>query len=283
MTRILVIGKSGQVARALAKTMPEGLNARFASRKTVDLAKPATIALAIDQFEPEAVIIAAAYTAVDAAETDSVTAWQVNSFAPGEIGRIGASRGFPVIHISTDYVFDGRGDMPFAETDACGPINVYGASKLAGELALANSGAQSVILRTSWVYDDCGQNFLTTMRKLRDRPSLDIVADQFGRPTHADEIARSIWKILPTIRTTDLAGVFHLTGGGPFTTWHEFAAHIFGGNGPQLNPVSTDQFPRPARRPANSRLNTEKLQSQLSISMADWRETLAKIIYRLER
>lgn len=282
MTAVLVFGRTGQVARALARLAPDNFQVQFLDRRLADLTDAAALRALISTAKPDAIVLAAAYTAVDQAETDSQTAWRVNAIAPSVIGAMAAELDCPVVHLSTDYVFDGLGDLPFVETDHCGPINVYGASKLAGEIALAGTGVRHVIFRTSWVYDGQGQNFLRTMLALRDRVSLDIVADQFGRPTHADQIARTIWQTLPQLLDGYSGGLFHLTGNGPYTTWHGFASQIFGTKGPELFAVTTDKFPRPARRPRNSRLDLTKIEQDLNVVTNDWREELARCMQGMD-
>ena len=285
--RIVVTGVSGQVGAALV--------ARFhkedvipANRSLIDLAQPNNIAAVLQQLHPAIVINAAAYTAVDQAETELELARVVNSVAPGVIARWASARGVPLIHFSTDYVFDGHGQAPWNEDDATGPLSVYGRTKLDGEDAVRAAGGISLIVRTSWVYAATGKNFLRTIARLaREREQLRIVADQIGAPTSAALIADCVQKMLNRDlesfcdRCALSNGIVHLTAFGE-TSWHGFACAIVGGlrkRGVNLTvgevvPIKTEDYPTPAKRPLNSRLDLTRLRQVFKITPARWFDAL---------
>ena len=281
---ILVTGGSGQLATALAG----GPGVVVVGRPAFDFDRPETIEAAFRAAGPRVVVNAAAYTAVDAAESDAEAAYRANRDGPGTLARLCAEAGIPLIHVSTDYVFDGTKPTPYLETDPVAPQGVYGASKLAGEDAVLRAGGQAIILRTAWVYAATGKNFVRTMLtvgKTRDR--LTVVADQHGCPTTATDLADAIRGIIGRLDRTgwqpDYQGVFHAAGSGE-TTWHGLAVATFaeaarhGARVPEVVPIATADWPTPARRPANSRLDCGKLQKTFGVAMPHWRDSLARTI-----
>jgi len=277
---LLVFGQSGQVARELALLVPEAV---FLSRAQADLARPADCAAAIGAHRPRAVINAAAWTAVDAAETAEAEATVVNADAPGAMAREAARLGIPFLTISTDYVFDGSGAQPWTPDAPPAPINAYGRSKLAGERAVQQAGGQGAILRTSWVFSAAGANFLTTMLRLSEtRNSLNVVADQIGGPTPASAIARAALKITDAMAQGHPGGIWHIAG-RPDVSWADFARWIFhcAGRDVTVNPIATSDWPTPARRPANSRLDCTTLARDFALGRPDWKAEVRAITRRI--
>lgn len=275
---ILVFGKTGQVARELAALAPDAL---CLGRDRADLTDPAACAAAITAQRPAAVINAAAWTAVDRAETEEEAATAVNGAAPGAMAQACAAAGIPFVHISTDYVFDGQGTAPFAPDHPTAPLSAYGRSKLAGERAVRAAGGPHVILRTSWVFSAHGSNFVRTMLRLgAERPVLRVVADQTGGPTPAAAIAAACLTIADRLRTQPgLSGTHHFAG-APDTTWAGFARAIMAAAGlpAQVEDIATADWPTPARRPANSRLDCSTLEQAFGIARPDWRTHLAAVL-----
>ncbi len=282
MKGLLVFGRSGQVATELARLAPE---ARFLGRDRADLADPAACAAAIRTSGCGAVLNAAAHTAVDRAESEPDLARAVNADAPAAMARAAAELGLPFLHISTDYVFDGSGERPWVETDPTGPLGVYGASKLAGEQGIAAAGGQWAVLRTSWVFSAHGANFVKTMLRLgAEREELRVVADQQGGPTPAADIAAACLAMLGAMRgDASRGGIYHFAG-SPDTNWAGFAREIMAqaGLSCRVSDISTTDYPTPARRPANSRLNCAAIQRDFGISRPDWRAGLAKVLQELK-
>jgi dTDP-4-dehydrorhamnose reductase len=282
--RILVTGREGQVARSLA-ALAIGHELVFAARPEFDLADFASIEASIDRIRPDLVISAAAYTAVDRAEDEPELALRLNGAAPGVLARSAARIGAPVIHLSTDYVFDGTGEAPWRETDPVAPINAYGRSKATGEEAVEQSGADYAILRTAWVYSPWGGNFVRTMLRLAgERDSLRVVADQTGNPTSAADIARGIAAVIAQWQAGPRAtGIFHLAGTGE-TSWAGFAEAIFaesaacGGPGAEVVPIPSSEYPTKAKRPANSRLDCGRFVGTFGWRPRPWREALAPVV-----
>ncbi|NBZ89057.1 dTDP-4-dehydrorhamnose reductase [Stagnihabitans tardus] len=273
--RLLVFGQTGQVARELQRLAPE---ARFLSRAEADLSDPQACAAAIR--DCDAVINAAAWTAVDKAETEEDTATVINGASPGAMARACAAQGLPFLHISTDYVFDGQGTEPFQTTDPVAPLNAYGRSKLAGEQAVLESGANALILRTSWVVSAHGANFVKTMLRLgRERESLNVVADQVGGPTPAAAIAEALLTAARAMAQGAKGGVHHFAG-SPDTSWADFAREIMAQAGLpcQINDIPSSAYPTPARRPSNSRLDCSAFTAAFGIPRPDWRAHLTQII-----
>lgn len=289
MTRILVTGRDGQVARSLAERVAAH-ELVFAARPALDLTDFASIDRTIRDARPELVISAAAYTAVDKAETEPKLAMRVNGEAPGVIARAAAAVGAPIIHLSTDYVFDGSLDRPWREGDPVAPLGVYGASKLAGEEAVRGSGAAFAIVRTAWVYSPFGTNFVKTMLRLAEsREMLNVVDDQVGCPTSALDIADALVTIADAWRQDPDRGanaVYHLSGSGE-TDWADFARAIFaksavhGGPTAQVNGIPTSGYPTRAVRPANSRLDCTRFAETFGYRAPEWRASLAPVVKRL--
>lgn len=279
--KLLVFGQSGQVARELARAAPEAV---FLGRDQADLSDPAACAAAIRAHRPEAVINAAAWTAVDRAETEEEAATVVNGHAPGAMARACADLGAPLVQISTDYVFDGAGTLPFRPGDPTAPLGAYGRSKLAGEIAVRASGARHVILRTSWVFSAHGANFVKTMLRLgADHPALRVVADQIGGPTPADAIAAACLTLSRGLRDGATGGTHHFSG-APETSWAGFARETFSqaGLATTVEDIPTAAYPTPAQRPLNSRLDCAALTAEFGIIQPDWRAALARVIAELK-
>ena len=291
-TRYVVTGVTGQVARALLERAPAEAELEICAigRPDLDLARIETIEPALRAARPDVILSCAAYTAVDQAEDEEQTAFRINAEAVGEIGRVAKDLGVPVIHLSTDYVFDGEKATPYREDDAVNALGAYGRSKLEGERRLRDSGADHVILRTAWVYSPFGKNFLKTMLTLAEtRDMISVVGDQIGNPTSALDIADAMIKVgedLLSSPASNLRGVFHLTGTGS-ASWAEFASEIFaqsskeGGPTAAVRPISTADYPTKARRPKNSRLDCGKLLAFHTIAMPDWQDSVAVTLKRL--
>ena len=229
--KLLVFGQSGQVARELARRLPADMTATFLGRDRSDLSDPAACGAAIAAHQADAVINAAAWTAVDKAESEEAAALVINGDAPGAMARACVAKGMPFLHISTDYVFDGKGTAPFTPADPVAPQNAYGRSKLAGEIAVRDSGARHVILRTSWVVSAHGANFVKTMLRLgAERDSLNVVADQIGAPTPAAAIAQALLTAARALQDGAAGGTYHFAG-APDTSWADFARAIMAGAG----------------------------------------------------
>jgi len=283
--RILVAGKSGQLARALAHLAPARMDIAFHGRDTLDLSVPGAAARLIAETRPDLVINTAAWTAVDLAETERDAAWRLNAEAPGEIARACASAGAALIHISTDYVYDGTKTGPYLETDATAPINAYGATKLAGEQAALAGNPRTAVLRTSWVYAPWGKNFVLTMLVLaQTRPRLRVVDDQHGTPTSALDLAGACLAIAPHLAGAAAGepvwGHYHYAGRGA-CTWADLAAESFALAGPplpEIERIGTDDYPTPARRPANSVLDCRKFEATFGIATIPWRDALARVV-----
>ncbi len=290
--RFLVTGLTGQVAAALVETTTarDDVELLRVGRPELDLADTAKIAPVLEALRPDVILSVAAYTAVDAAESDEATALVVNGDAPGEIGRAAARRGVPVVHLSTDYVFDGEKLSPYVETDPTGPVGAYGRSKLAGERALAAATGSHAILRTAWVHSPFGKNFVKTMLRLAEaRDRIGVVADQIGNPTSALDIADGMLAVATNLlASTDptLRGVFHMTSAGE-ATWADFAEEIFrvsaslGGPAAAVDRIATSAYPTPARRPKNSRLDCGLLERTHGVRLPDWRASTEAVVRRL--
>lgn len=275
--KLLVFGKTGQVARELARIAPE---ATFLGRDQADLMNPAACAAAITASNPDAVINAAAFTAVDRAETEEAAATLVNGAAPTAMARAAAARGLPFLHISTDYVFDGQGSRPFPPAHPTAPLNAYGRSKLAGERGIRAAGGIHLILRTSWVFSAHGANFVKTMLRLgRGRAALNVVADQIGGPTPAAAIAQALITAARALRDGAQGGTQHFSG-TPDTSWAGFARQIMAeaGLSCRINDIQTSDYPSPAPRPLNSRLDCASLLADFGIDRPDWTKPLAVVV-----
>jgi dTDP-4-dehydrorhamnose reductase len=298
--RLLIFGETGQLARELARTpLPEGWDRRNLGRASVDITDKAAVTKATREYNPDILINAAAYTAVDQAEENSAMAFAVNRDAARHIAHAAAVHSVPVLHISTDYVFDGAKSTAYVESDPICPLGVYGESKEAGEQAVRAENDKHVILRTSWVYSPFGNNFVRTMlRLMRERDSLGIVDDQYGCPTAAADLAAVIQGAAEAINvgTVDLFGTFHASGSVNTSegySWCDFAMEIqkaaatvspdWTGRACALNPIETKDYPTPAARPKNSVLDCKKLQESCALSLPDWRESVAKVVRELHR
>ncbi|MBF9234877.1 dTDP-4-dehydrorhamnose reductase [Microvirga alba] len=290
--RIIVIGKEGQVARALAERAPgHGATTVLLARPLLDLADPSGIEDILSETGGDVIVNAAAYTAVDQAEAEPELADAINGIGAGAVAGAAAAMNVPMIQLSTDYVFDGTATRPYREDDETHPLGVYGRSKLLGEEAVAAEMANYAILRTAWVYSPFGKNFVKTMLRLaRERDELGVVADQVGAPTSAFDIADGVIAVARNLiaRPEDkgLRGIFHMTGTGS-ANWAEFASEIFaqsaqlGGPSARVRPIKTSDYPTPARRPANSQLDCTKLARVHGIRLPPWRASLEPCVKRL--
>jgi dTDP-4-dehydrorhamnose reductase len=258
-------------------------------RAELDLTDAGSVRRWVEDRSWAAIINAGAWTAVDAAETHASQAWAANALGPAILARAAAERGLPLVHISTDYVFDGGLDRPYREDDPVGPVSVYGASKAAGEMAVAALNPRHVILRTAWVYSPWGTNFARTMLRLAEtRDALSVINDQAGCPTSALDIAGAIGAVCRRLAdpASQPAGVFHFAGAGE-TTWYGFAARIFeraaqaGVKVPALTPIPSADWPTPVRRPANSRLDTTRFTRTFGLAPRPWMEATDEVVDRL--
>jgi len=283
---ILVFGGNGQLGRALARqSVLRGIKLLALSRSEGDITDPGAIESAIAQWPPDVVVNAAAYTKVDLAESNLDQARLSNEIGPGRLANACDRAGIPLIHLSTDYVFDGQKTEAYLETDPICPINVYGRSKAAGEDAVRSALDRHLILRTAWLYGEVGENFFNTILRLAvTRDELRIVADQHGSPTSARAIAEAILQIAPSLARTGTAyGTYHLTASGA-TTWHGFASRIIAlsaakiGRNPVVTPIRTVDFPSAAKRPLNSVLSSRKFAQAFDISLRDWADELPTVI-----
>lgn len=289
--RLLVTGREGQLARSLAALSGGDATVIALGRPDLDIADADSVARAIAAHAPDIVVNAAAYTAVDRAESEAEQAFRVNRDGAGNVAAAAARAGLPVIHVSTDYVFSGHEPGARREDDPTDPQNVYGASKLAGEAAVAAAGPAHAILRTAWVYSPYGSNFLKTMLRLgAERGRVRVVADQAGTPTYAPDIAEAIVAaarvILAEPDSPAWRGVFHLVAQGE-TNWAAFAREIFrqsaarGGVSAEVEDITTADYPTPARRPANSRLDTARFAAAFGHRLPDWRDGVARCLAAL--
>jgi len=289
--RILIVGKTGQLGRELAHAF-DGFGAVVAiGRESVDLTVAEQIRAVVRREAPDVILNAAAYTAVDRAESESDVALAINGMAPRILAEEARRQKAVLIHYSTDYVFDGKKAGPWVETDKPLPLNIYGASKLAGEQAIEEVGGNYLIFRTSWVYGPHGKNFLLTMLRLaKQRERLSIVDDQIGAPTTSIELARATHRIVAGLLADrfgcmqECSGIYHMSCAGS-TSWFGFAQAIFeraaailGTRSPELTPVETKEYPTPATRPANSVLSNAKLQARFGEQLADWQPALEEAL-----
>lgn len=289
--RIAVTGWTGQVVCAMLERVPVGVEVIALRRPDLDLAQPKTVAPALRSARPDVIVNTAAYTAVDQAESEPELAMRVNGEAAGEAARAAAALGIPMIQLSTDYVFDGALERPYREDDPTGPISAYGASKLAGEQAVAAATGNHAILRTAWIYSPFGKNFVKTMLHLSETcDEIGVVADQAGCPTSALDIADAIFTVTRNLTTkaddASLRGVFHMSATGE-AVWADVAEAIFaererqGGKPIQVQRIATTDYPTPARRPANSRLDCSKLATVHGVRLPEWQGSLRLCVARL--
>jgi len=283
--KILVFGHSGQVATELLALDGDDVQLTALARADADLTDPPSCAAAIDAHAPDAVINAAAYTAVDKAESDAETAQIINADAPAAMAQACAARDIPFVSISTDYVFSGVGDSAWKPGDPTDPQGVYGRTKRAGEIAIVKAGGRYAILRTSWVVSAHGNNFVKTMLRLgAEREALTIVADQIGGPTGAAEIARACVTIAKNlVSDPEKSGIYHFSG-APDTSWADFARAIFDAASIPcaVADIPSSEHPTPAKRPLNSRMDCSATQAVFGISRPDWRESLTHILTQLD-
>lgn len=298
--RILLTGVTGQVGSELVRTLAHLGEIVAPTRAELDLANVASVRDRIRAVQPRWIVNPAAYTAVDKAESEPELAYAINAEAVRAIGEEAREIGAGVIHFSTDYVFAGTGSSPYVETDMTGPASIYGSSKLAGEQALITTGAEYMIFRTSWVYGATGKNFLRTILKAaREREKLRVVGDQHGAPTWSRDLARMTAQVIERLESLtaqrgwegalqEFRGIYHAAGAGE-TTWFGFAGEAIqrelerdpGAKLAEVEEISTAEYPTPAKRPANSRLNCEKLMKKFGWRMMDWQDSLAEVMKEL--
>ncbi|MEM9600512.1 MAG: dTDP-4-dehydrorhamnose reductase [Pseudomonadota bacterium] len=289
--KCLVIGQSGQLARAIKDEADQAdVRAMFLNRTQCDLSRSAAhvrSALLPHIGDIDAIIIAAAYTHVDDAEADYDKALAVNGHAPGVIAATAAAANLPVIHLSTDYVFDGKADHPYTPDMPICPVNAYGRSKAIGEAALRSAQPESAILRTSWLFGATGQNFLTTMLRLgAERSVVRVVSDQIGRPTYVHDLARACLTVMQDLvmKRAEASGVFHVTNTGPPISWADFAKAIFAATPHMRNrsvhvePIPSSEYPTAASRPAYSVMDTERFQTTFDFVLPDWQSGLRRAL-----
>ena len=289
MMRVLVAGSTGQVARALMEARGYDFSLKAIGRPDLDLEQPETVRNAFKAFQPDIVINAAAYTAVDKAESETDTAMRVNGIGAGLIAELAAASNAPIIHLSTDYVFGGDKPIPYLESDPVAPVSAYGRSKLEGELRVAAANPRHVILRTAWVHAPYGANFLRTMLRVAStRPEVGVVADQYGAPTYAPDIADGLMSIVSSFRDGPGTpwGTYHMTSAGS-CTWADFAEYIFersaaaGGPSAKVNRITSGEYPTLARRPANSCLDCSKLLVDYGIALPLWQSGADRCMAKL--
>jgi dTDP-4-dehydrorhamnose reductase len=303
MTEILIIGKQGQVAWELQVTLATLGDVTVLGSQELDLANPDRIRELVRQIKPDIIVNAAAYTAVDKAESEPDLCMSINATAPGILAELAREFQALLVHYSTDYVFDGTKTSPYLETDPTNPLGVYGASKLAGERAIIQVGCPHLILRTTWVYGNRGKNFLLTILRLAaDRAELKIIVDQMGAPTWSRSIATATAQILAQchrdsrserLRQRDrISGVYNLSAAGK-TSWHGFASEIVTQYRSQypdrqlvvenIIPIPTSEYPTPAQRPANSILDNRKISNDFGVQMPDWQMSLSQLFARWQQ
>lgn len=289
--KILVTGANGQVGSELSsRAISRGWEVLAVDRDRLDITNSEAVKAMVEKFHPDAVVNAAAYTAVDKAESDADTAYAINRDGPANLAVACEEAGIPLVHYSTDYVFDGGKSSAYVEGDPVSPLGVYGASKLAGEQAVQEKCALHLVLRTSWVFSSHGRNFVKTMLRLgAEREELGVVVDQFGKPTSASEIAKITFDLLTLINHgTGHWGLYHLAQ-PEVMNWHGFSEEIFTEARRQgillkvhrVNPISTADYPTPASRPTNSELNCERLESVFDVQIRSWQESLKEVIREL--
>lgn len=288
MVKVLITGAAGQVGSELVKLAPVGFEVVGYKSNELDITNAQQVQQIVAEQAPAIIINAAAYTAVDKAESEAERAYAVNETGVNNLAQAALALNIPVFHISTDYVFDGTATEPYKETDPVGPTDVYGASKLAGEQALANSGVKHIILRTSWVFGAEGNNFVKTMLRLgKERDTLGVVADQHGCPTSAASIANVLWQLAQKYTEEgELSwGIYHFSN-APATTWYGFACEIFKQavaagvleKAPVVNPIKTSDYPTPAKRPHYSVMDNSKVKKIFGSVIPCWENTLKQCL-----
>jgi dTDP-4-dehydrorhamnose reductase len=281
MTGLLVLGKSGQLAQALVRLAPD---ATFWGRAEADLSDPQAVAARIRDLRPTAIINASAHTAVDRAETEIEAATVLNATAPGAIARAAAEEDIPFLHVSTDYVFDGSGERARSEDAPTAPLGVYGRTKLAGEEQVEAAGGQWAVMRTSWVFSADGANFVKTMLRLgAERDEITVVADQVGGPTEAGRIAQALLEMARQMLADPAKGGLYHFAGAPDVSWADFARATFAraGLSCRVRDIPSSDYPTPARRPANSRLDCTRIAQDFGIGRPDWRADLGLVLKHL--
>ena len=286
MSNVWVCGAKGQLGRSL-QLIAQGSSHRyyFTDVDEVDICSRSAIEEFAERNHIDVIINCAAYTAVDAAEVDEKTAFAVNSTAVGHLAYVAEKTGAFLIHISTDYVFDGKGVKPYSEDDMPCPVSVYGNSKLMGEKAIEDSGCKYIIIRTAWLYSEYGKNFVKTMLRLTsEKETIKVVNDQRGCPTYAGDLARVIYDIVEESKYNSREGIYHYVGGGD-CSWYEFTqeiARIAGNDKCEIMPCTTGEYPTVAHRPQYSVLSTEKIEKAFGIEVPYWKESLGGCIERIQ-
>ena len=291
MLKLLVTGREGQLAKSLLECNSPATRVIALGRPELDLGDPPSIRRALDVHRPDIVVNAAAYTHVDDAEKEPDKAFRINARGAGCVAEACAAAGIPLIHVSTDYVFDGEKPSAYVENDATGPLNVYGRSKLAGEQAVSEACPRHIILRTGWIHSSFGRNFVTTMLRLAEtRSEIAVIDDQHGTPTYAPDLAEAILAIAQHVvdrdEGLDLWGVYHISAEGE-TTWCGLAKEVFrhatdcGGPTASVRPIPTSEYPTPARRPASGRLDAGKLARTFGLRLPHWTTGVARCVRRL--
>uniref|UniRef100_UPI004047584B dTDP-4-dehydrorhamnose reductase n=1 Tax=Rheinheimera sp. TaxID=1869214 RepID=UPI004047584B len=289
--KVALTGANGQLGYQLAKKLADKVTLLALDRAALDIANNAQVEQTLSAFAPDVIINAAAYTAVDKAEQEPELAKAINETGPENLAKVADKLDAVLIHVSTDYVFDGKSDKPYVETDATNPQSIYGLTKLNGEQAIVKYCAKHLILRTAWVFAEHGNNFVKTMLRLaQSRPELGVVADQIGGPTYAGDIAEAIISMVSQLSAENEQryGVYHYSG-APYVSWHKFACSIFQqavqqqlvAQAPKVNAITTAQYPTPAKRPAFSMLNCSKIQQAFAVSPSNWQAALNNLtIYK---
>lgn len=289
MLKYLITGAKGQVGSLLVQQLSHENDIEVIGfdKEQLDIRDKLAVSEKVNQIKPDIIINAAAYTAVDRAETEIVLAENINIEGPRNLAEIANTLNIPILHISTDYVFEGNGNQPYTEDDTVNPQNIYGKTKLLGEIAVQKANPKSIILRTSWVFGEYGNNFVKTMLRLaKVKSELSIVSDQYGGPTYAGDIAKALITIADSILTKNNQhfGIYHFSG-MPYVSWFEFTQNIFEQaklqkllqNVPHLYAITTADYPTPAKRPKNSRLDLSKIEKIFAIAPSDWRKALLNL------
>jgi len=286
MKKILITGANGQLGKAMAATVPDSYQVILANRQTLNIADAGSVSSWFDENSPDGIVNTAAYTAVDKAESEPELAKATNTDGPKNLAVVAAQRDIPLVHVSTDFVFNGKAGAPYKPHDQTDPLSVYGTTKLHGEqAALAVPGVSTAVIRTAWVYDSAGSNFVTTMlRLMKEKDSLGVVADQIGSPTYAGGLATACWTVLDQ----KLSGIYHWTDAG-VASWYDFAvaiqeeAHYLGllKDRIPVKPLTTKDFPTPAARPSNSVLDKSASWEAMEMTAPHWRDNLRKVLAQL--